>query len=115
MRSDVSFEMKTENGVAMISISGWLDSFSIGDMSSELKKLIDAGHYKLILDFGKVDYVNSAFIGAIMAAAQRARRRNGDLRIFGMKKDIRLVFTIVGVSRILEIFETEQEALDSFA
>ena len=115
MRSDASFEIKRENGMAMISISGWLDSFSIGDVNSELKKLMDAGHCRLILDFGEVDYVNSASIGAIVGSAKRAREYNGDLRIFGMKKDIHVVFNIVGASSILEIFKTEQEALDSFA
>jgi anti-sigma B factor antagonist len=115
MRSDFSFEMKTENGVTVVSVGGWLDGFSVGDMNSELKKLMDTGHYRLILDFGEVDYVNSASIGAIVGASQRARRHNGDLRIFGMKKDINLVFTIVGASKILEIFDDKQEALDGLS
>ena len=99
----------------MIDISGQLDAFTTADVKAEFKKLTDARHYKLVLNFQKVDYVNSTGIGAIVAVAQQVRRRKGDLRLCGMKEDIRKVFDLVGASKILEIFETEQEALKSFS
>ena len=45
-----------------------------------------------------------------MAVARQVRI----LKVFGMKPDIRKVFDLVGASRLLEIFDTEQEALNSF-
>jgi anti-sigma B factor antagonist len=113
-KSDVSFETKTENGVDVINISGQLDAFTTPDVKAEFKKLTDARHNKLVLNLQKVDYVNSTAIGAIVAVAQQVRRRKGDLKIFGMKADIRKVFDLVGASKILEIFETQQEAVGSF-
>jgi anti-sigma B factor antagonist len=114
-KSDVSFEIRTENGVDVIDISGQLDAFTTPDVKAELKKLTDARHYKLVLNLQKVDYVNSTAIGAIVAVTQQVRRRKGDLKLFGMKEDIRKVFDLVGASKILEIFKTEQEALNSFS
>ena len=114
-KSDISFEVRTENGVDVVDISGQLDAFTTPDVKAELKELTDARHYKLVLNFEKVNYVNSTAIGAIVAVAQQMRRRKGDLRISGMKEDIRKVFDLVGASKILEIFETEQEAVSSFS
>jgi anti-sigma B factor antagonist len=113
-KSDVSFETRIEDGVDVIDISGQLDAFTTPDVKAEFKKLTDARHYKLVLNLEKVDYVNSTAIGAIVAVAQQVRRRKGDLKIFGMKPDIRKVFDLVGASKILGIFDTEKEAVGNF-
>lgn len=113
-KSDVAFEIRSQDGVDVIDITGQLDAFTTPDVKAEFKKLTDARRFKLALNFGQVDYVNSTGIGAIVAVAQQVRRRKGDLKLFGMKADIRKVFDLVGASKILEIFETEQEALSSF-
>ena len=113
-KSDVSFEIRPQDGVDVIDITGQLDAFTTPDIKAEFKKLTDSRHYKLVLNLEQVDYVNSTGIGAIVAVAQQVRRRKGDLKLFGMKSDIRKVFDLVGASKILDIFETEQEALNSF-
>ena len=113
-RSDVSFEVRQQDGVDVIDIAGQLDAFTTPDVKAELKKLTGGRRYKLVLNFSQVDYVNSTGIGAVVAEAQQVRRRKGDLKLFGMKPDIRKVFDLVGASKILEISETEQEALSSF-
>jgi len=113
-KSDVSFEIRTENGIDIIDVTGQLDAFTTPDVKAEFSKLTDARHFKLVLNLQKVDYVNSTGIGSIVAVAQQVRRRKGDLKIFGMTENIRKVFDLVGASKILEIFKTEQEALNSF-
>lgn len=114
-RSDISFQVRTENNVDIIDISGQLDAFTTSDARDEFNKLTDARRYKLVLNLREVNYVNSTAIGVIVALAQYVRKRKGDVKIFGMKADVRRIFDIVGTSRILEIFETEQEALNSFS
>ena len=114
-RSEVSFETRTESGVDVVDIIGQLDTFTISDVKAELKKLTDSRHYSLVLNLQEVDYINSTGIGAIVAVAKQVRKRKGNLKIFGMKDDIREVFDIVGASKVLEIFETEEDALSSFS
>ena len=106
--------MRSQDGVDVIDITGQLDAFTTAETKAEFKTLIDDRHYKLVLNFEKVDYVNSTGIGAVLLAAQQVRKKKGDLKIFGMKADIRKVFDLVGASKILDISETEQEALNSF-
>ena len=114
-KSDISFEIRSENDLSVIDLTGSLDAFTTPDVKAEFKKLTDARSYKLILNLQHVNYVNSTAIGAIVAVAQQVRRKKGDLKICGMKEDIRKVFDLVGASKILEIFETEQEAISSFS
>ena len=114
-KSKVAFEVRTQGDVHVVDISGQLDSFSARDARAELEKLTDARHYNLLLNLEKVAYVSSAAIGAIVAVAKQVRKRNGDLRIFGPKAEVRKVLDLVGASKILEIFDTEQEAVRSFS
>ena len=113
-KSDTSFETRIEEDVVVMSISGQLDAFASRDLKAEFKNMTDAHHYRIALDLKKVNYVDSSGIGAIMAVAQQARKRKGDIKLFGMEADIRKVFDLIGASKVLEIFETEQEALNSF-
>ena len=115
-KSDVSFEIRSaENDVQIISISGQLDAFTVSDLKAEFDKLTNARHYKLAVNMEKVDHANSTAIGALVAVAQQVRRRKGDLKLFGMKEEVRKAFDLVGASKILGIFKTEQEALKSFS
>jgi anti-sigma B factor antagonist len=111
---DVSFDTKAEGDVQIMSINGQLDSFTVSDLKNELKKLTDANSSKIILNLSNVKYANSTSIGAIVAVAQQLRKRKGDLKLCGLTDDIRKVFDLVGASKILEIFKTEQEAVKSF-
>jgi anti-sigma B factor antagonist len=114
-KTDVSFDTKIEGDVQILTIGGQLDAFTVSDLKNELKKITDARFSKIILSLAKVHYANSTAIGAIIATAQQLRKRKGDLKICGMSDDIRKVFDLVGASKILELFKTEQEALKSFS
>ena len=69
----------------------------------------------MILDLENVSFIDSLGVGAIIAVAQQIRRRKGDVKLFGMADNIHRVFDLIGVSKVLEIFETEQEAINSFS
>jgi anti-sigma B factor antagonist len=114
MGSEVSFETRMKEGVAVISAVGQLDAFTASDLKVELRKLIDGHHTKLILDFQNVERVNSTAVGIILTVAKRLREQEGDLRAFGMSMEVRKVFNLLGASKILRLFDTEQETLSSF-
>jgi len=113
-KSEVNFQERTESGVQVVNVSGQLDAFSTPDAKAEFKKLTDARNYKILLNLQNLDYINSTAIGAIVALAQQVRRHKGDLKLCCMKDDIKKVFDLVGASKILEIFKTEQDALKGF-
>lgn len=114
-KSEVTFKTRTENDIDVVNVGGQLDAFSTPDAKAEFKNLTDARRYKIVLNLKELTYINSTAIGAIVAVAQQIRRRKGDLKICCMKEDIRKVFDLVGASKILDIFATEQEAMKSFS
>ncbi|MEK7400162.1 MAG: STAS domain-containing protein [Candidatus Poribacteria bacterium] len=115
LKSDVSFDTRADGDVRVMTISGHLDAFTVSDLKNELKKTTDARFTKIILSLSKVDYANSSTICTIIVTAQQLRKRKGDIKLCGLSDEIRKVFDLVGASKILEIFRTEQEALKSFS
>ena len=113
-KSDFSLNVRTKNGVVLISVIGRINTFSMREIISELGKLIDERQNKLILDFEKASCSKGYAILPLVSIAQRVRRCNGDLKIFGIKEDLNTKFSMAGISRILEVHQTEQEALNSF-
>lgn len=115
MKSDVSFEVRAQGDVDVINIRGQLDSLGGYDVIVEFRKMTDARHYRLVLNLQEVDYIGATAIGAIVSVAQQVRKHKGDLKVFGLQPSIRRVFGLVGASKAVETFETEQEALNSFS
>lgn len=56
-----------------------------------------------ILDLSALEYVSSAGIGVIVEAHKRLTARGHALRLTGMTKAVRNVFTLTGLHRILTI------------
>lgn len=114
-KSNISFETRTENDMVVISISGSLDKLATRDLKTELNQVIDAHNHRLILDLRKVSFADSSCVGVIWFAALEVRKRKGDIKLFGLADGVRKTFDVLTHSDVFEIFETKQEAMNSFS
>ncbi|GAC1474518.1 MAG: hypothetical protein NVSMB9_25020 [Isosphaeraceae bacterium] len=69
----------------------------------------------LLINFGAIQQVSSAALGKLIKLMHRADSVRGKLTLCGLHPDLRQVFRITRLDRVFVTFETEQEALDSFA
>ncbi len=65
----------------------------------------------LVLDAAKMEFIDSAGLGVLIALLKRATERGGDIRIAGLQAKARVVFEITRAFKIFEIFDTVEEAL----
>lgn len=84
-------------------------------------KLRDAVHEllnkkkdKIILDLGKVSYIDSAGIGELISAYTTAKRNGANLKLLNLTKKIQDVLQITQLLTIFEVYKSEDEALKSF-
>ena len=66
---------------------------------------------KLVLDFSDVDFLCSAMFGKVLGVKKMMAEKEGVLRLCEMCPNIRLMFKHTGLDRILDIRETEADAL----
>ena len=61
-----------------------------------------------------LDYISSAGLRVLLAAAKQLKTTNGELRLCNLNEVVQEVFAISGFDMILPISESESEALEGF-
>ena len=59
----------------------------------------------ILLDFGEVEYINSAGIALLIGLLRQARSRGGALRVQGLSEHYRKIFRMVGLTEYVELLE----------
>ena len=116
-------ELKIEHATApvegrevhILRLEGYVDAHTFTDFEEELTKLVEGGNHNLLLDLEKLTYINSTGLGLLMATFRQVRQFQGDLVIAKMSDKITNIFNLLGFSRLIHTYATEDEALGKFA
>ena len=69
---------------------------------------------KLVVDMSNVRFVDSSGLGAILSCLRQLNAKGGEMRIFGLSKPVRSLFELVRMHKVVEIYNTKEEALSGF-
>jgi anti-sigma B factor antagonist len=102
-------------GVTVLELSGRL-VFDAGVrlFKEQVTTLVRDNQKHLLADLNKVDYVDSAGVGALVAMYLHTLRRGGQLKFLCPSERACRVLTISQLLSVFEVFENEYEAIDSF-
>ena len=81
------------------------------DLRSAVNELIEKGNKLLIIDLGKVTYLNSTAIGALVSAHTSYVNRKGKLILCNVNKNISNVFVVTKLSMIFQLEKDQGEAV----
>lgn len=112
-------ELKTreKGGVAILEIKGELRLTDVPSPSLQKTILeeLAGGHICFLLNFEKVDFIDSYGIGEILSGFIAVREKGGKLKICGLSDKIWLILNYTGLLKIIETFDSEEKALKSYA
>ncbi len=100
--------------VAVVRLEGNLDTNTSSDAQESLNQLIDGGTSKILVNLAEVDFVSSAGLRILLVTAKKLSGSGGNLRISNLNETVTEVFEISGFSTILDVFGSEEEALQGF-
>jgi len=66
---------------------------------------------RILLDFSKVDYINSSGIALVIQLLIEAANAGQKVRAFGLSAHFTKVFTMVGITKYADLFAGQAEAL----
>jgi len=72
------------------------------------------GIFKVVMDFRKIEYIDSAGLGLLISLKESLRSYGGDLRITVPTKEINARFTFIRLTDLFRAFETISDAIESF-
>jgi anti-anti-sigma factor len=74
-----------------------------------------AGKKDFLLNFKKVDFVDSYAVGELIAAYVAVREKKGRLKLACPPPKVWMVFRYAGLTQVMDVFDSEEKALKSFA
>jgi anti-sigma B factor antagonist len=89
-----------------------LDVASMPELRRHLTTLISSGSIRLVLNAATLDFIDAVGIGSLVHAANRARAEGGWVRLIGVKRKVLRLLLILGLERILPVYECLEDALE---
>jgi anti-sigma B factor antagonist len=84
-------------------------------LKRKIDELIERQEQKLLLNLANVPYMDSGGLGEIVRSYTTVKRAGGELKLLGVTKRINDLLTITKLVTVFEIFDSEDEAVKSFA
>jgi anti-sigma B factor antagonist len=84
------------------------------EMNKTLHNLLDEGKKQVVVDLGKVGFVNSSGLGILISGLTTMRNGGGDLKLAGITSKVEGLLSITKLNKIFEQFPTVESALKSF-
>ncbi len=106
--------IRPHDSVNIVDLEGMLDTNTTPAAEEKVNALLEGGGRKLLFNLEKLDYVSSTGLRLILTTAKRLRGNGGDIRLCGLNQMVRDLFEMTGIMVILNVFESETEALAGF-
>src|SRR4051794_14252464 len=106
-------EMKIGD-VLILQPEGHLDTVAAMPMEEHVLKQIQGGDRKVLIDCSRLQYVNSSGLKVFLVAAKRLDSLGGKLVTCALAPNVKMIFDMIGFSKILTIFKDRAEALEFF-
>lgn len=107
----MEFQEEQVNEVTVLAPAGRLDSATSPKLGGRLASLAAVPQGRLVLDLARVDFVSSAGLRVILAAAKQARAANGRMVVCSVQPPVQEVLDISGFTTLLSIQPGRADAL----
>ena len=95
----------------IIAFTGQLDETNVDHEAKKIYQVItEMDEPALLLDFSGLEYMNSKSIGYVTDWFTQATAKNGSVSIIGPKPNILDILKVVGITQIITIYNTLEEA-----
>lgn len=112
-----SMSMKEEkrDDVTILMLKGKLmGGAETSAVHNRIKELVEAGEKKIIMDLGKVKWMNSSGLGALMASLTTVKNSGGELKLTSVAEKVESLLMITQLIKIFDTKRTIEDAMESF-
>jgi anti-sigma B factor antagonist len=100
-------------GVCVIDIQGEVTVTAEKSLMDAHTHATSSGAKAIVLNFERLDYMNSSGIGLLVTLLIRANRQNQRLLVYGLSDHYRHIFELTRLNEAIGIYEDEKQALAS--
>jgi anti-sigma B factor antagonist len=112
----------TERQAGDVTVLDLAGKITIGEGSvalrSAIKRLVEEGKRKILLNLSKVSYVDSSGIGELVSSFTTIKNQEGQLKLLNLSQKIQDLMTITKLHTVFDVYDEERGgesgALNSF-
>ena len=113
--AELNIRERQAGDVTILDLEG---KITIGEGSvslrSAIRRLIEEGKKKILLNLAGVSYVDSSGIGELVSSYTTINREGGQLKLLKLTQKIKDLLTITKLLTVFDVYDDESEALNSF-
>jgi anti-anti-sigma factor len=95
--------------VRVVELSGSLDAIVGNELRGKIKDILTSGVDIVLIDLKDITFIDSSGLGALVSAMQTVKQANSQLFICSINEQVRIVFELTKMDRILRIFADREE------
>jgi anti-anti-sigma factor len=107
---------REKNSIVIFDIEGEIRRSDITDVTLHqlVKEQLEVGRKQILLNFDKVEFIDSFGVGEILASYISTHNLGGKLKLARISKKLFLIFQVTMLTKVLDIHDEEASALQSF-
>ncbi len=90
-----------------------LDASNVKTFRETIKPLI-TDQARVVINMSQMKFVDSSGLGALISCLREVNAQKGQLKLCAMTRSVRALFELMRMNRVFDIFETQDEAVNSF-
>ncbi len=110
----MSLKLTQKDGVTIITLCSDMDMEEAVEVKNCIASVVEGGGYQIVLDFSRVQHINSTGIGILAERLHYLRTYAGDLRLAGLNPYLQHIFELTHVRSVFRMYATPAEAVQSY-
>jgi anti-sigma B factor antagonist len=111
----LDIEQSEREGIVLLYLNGRLIvGEPVTDLRARIASLSDSGQNNVVLNFTKVDYIDSTGLGGMVIGYTTLKKAGGALKLVGLNRRNLELLVLTKLSGVFETFEDDQTAVNSF-
>jgi anti-sigma B factor antagonist len=100
-------------GYTVLEVGGEVDVYTAPVLRGRLAELIDGGARSIVVDLGRVDFLDSTGLGVLVGALKRLRAAGGGLSLVCTKEPLLKIFRITALDQVFVVHDSIEAATSS--
>ena len=107
---DLTLATRDVDGRTVVVVGGEIDVYTAPQLRERLISLVDGGARRVVVDLGRVEFLDSTGLGILVGALKRLRGAGGELFLVCGQERLLKIFRITGLDRVFSLYPTVEAA-----
>jgi anti-sigma B factor antagonist len=107
---ELSLTTRTVAEHTVLEVGGEVDVYTAPRLRERLVELVDGGARNVVVDLGRVDFLDSTGLGVLVGALKRLRATNGTFGLVCSKEPLLKIFRITALDQVFPIYPSVEAA-----